>query len=40
MSLIKRLPLQSEIIDFIKQYIDNNKLRSGDRLPSQAEFVE
>ena len=40
MSTIKRVPLQSEIIEFIKQYIDKNNLRSGDRLPSQGELVE
>jgi DNA-binding FadR family transcriptional regulator len=40
MSYIKRLSLQSEIIQYIKQYIDSNSLKSGDRLPSQAEFME
>ena len=40
MSYIKRLSLQSEIIQYIKQYIDSNNLKSGDRLPSQAEFME
>lgn len=39
MSSIKRMPLQSEIIEFVKQYIDKNKLKSGDKLPSQAELV-
>lgn len=40
MTTIKRVPLQSEIIEFIKQYIDKNNLKSGDRIPSQAELVE
>lgn len=40
MSYIKRLPLQSEIIEYIKQYIESNNLKSGDRLPSQAELME
>lgn len=40
MSYLKRLPLQSEIIQYIKQYIDDNNLKSGDRLPSQAELME
>jgi DNA-binding FadR family transcriptional regulator len=40
MSYIKRLPLQSEIIQYIKQYIESNNLKSGDRLPSQAELME
>lgn len=40
MSYLKRLPLQSEIIQYIKQYIDDNDLKSGDRLPSQAELME
>lgn len=39
MSSIKRLPLQSEIIEFIKQYIEKNDLKSGDKLPSQAELM-
>lgn len=36
---IKRTQLQSQIIEFIKQYIDENKLKSGDRLPSQEELI-
>lgn len=40
MSYLKRLPLQSEIIQYIKQYIDDNSLKSGDRLPSQAELMQ
>lgn len=40
MSTIKRLPLQSEIIEFIKQYIEKNNLKNGDRLPSQSELIE
>lgn len=40
MSTIKRVTLQTEIIEFIKEYIDKNNLKSGDRLPSQAELVD
>ena len=40
MSTIKRVTLQTEIIEFIKEYIDKNNLKSGDRLPSQAELME
>lgn len=36
---IKRTQLQSQIIEFIKQYIDENNLKSGDRLPSQEELI-
>lgn len=40
MTLIKRVPLQSEIIEFIKNYVEENNLKSGDRLPSQNELIE
>jgi len=39
-TLIKRVPLQSEIIEFIKNYVEENNLKSGDRLPSQNELIE
>lgn len=37
---IKRVSLQSEIIDFIKKYVEENNLKSGDKLPSQNELIE
>lgn len=37
---IKRTPLQSDIIEFIKQYIEDNNLKKGDKLPSQERLVE
>ncbi len=37
---IKRVPLQSEIIEAIKQYIEQNNLKNGDKLPSQGQLVE
>lgn len=40
MRAIKRTPLQSDIIDFINQYIQDNNLKSGDKLPSQEHLVE
>jgi GntR family transcriptional regulator, transcriptional repressor for pyruvate dehydrogenase complex len=40
MSPINRIPLQSEIIEFVKQYIEINNLKEGDRLPSQAELMD
>lgn len=40
MGYLQRMPLQSEIIQYIKQYIDDNNLKSGDRLPSQAELMQ
>lgn len=36
---IKRTQLQSQIIEFIKQYIDENNLQSGDKLPSQEVLI-
>ena len=39
MGTIKRTQLQSEIIEFIKQYIDEHNLKIGDRLPSQEELI-
>lgn len=40
MKPLKRNPLQSEIIEYIKQYIEKNNLQSGDKLPSQLEMME
>lgn len=40
MNSIKRIPLQSEIIEFVKQYIEQNNLGEGDKLPSQAELMD
>lgn len=40
MNVIKRVPLQSEIIEYIKQYIEKNNLRNGDKLPSQVELIK
>lgn len=40
MKTLGRLPLQSEIIEFIKQYIDDENLKCGDKLPSQMELIE
>lgn len=37
---IKRVSLQSEIIKYIQNYIDDNQLKPGDRLPSQGQFLE
>lgn len=37
---IKRLPLQSEIINFICGYIEDNHLEQGDKLPSQAQLTQ
>lgn len=40
MELFRRVPLQSEIIEFIKKYIEDNDLKNGDKLPSQMEMIE
>lgn len=40
LSVIKRVSLQSEIIEYIKNYIVENKLEAGDKLPSQMEMME
>lgn len=40
MSRNKRSPLQSEIIVYIKEYIEKNHLTRGDKLPSQSELIE
>ncbi|HBE79861.1 MAG TPA: FadR family transcriptional regulator [Firmicutes bacterium] len=40
MKKIKRLPLQSEIIEYVKTYIEENNLKTGDRLPSQGQMIE
>ncbi len=40
MAGIQRVPLQSEIIQFLYRYIQDNQFRPGDRLPSQEKMVE
>ena len=37
---IQRMPLQSEIIQFLYKYIKSNNLQPGDRLPSQEKLIE
>lgn len=37
---IKKISLQTEIVKYIEQYIKEEGLKSGDKLPSQAELVE
>lgn len=37
---IKRVSLQSEIIKYIRSYIEEHDLKEGDRLPSQGQFIE
>jgi len=37
---INRTPLQSEIIKFIQDYIQEENLKTGDKLPSQAELIK
>jgi GntR family transcriptional regulator, transcriptional repressor for pyruvate dehydrogenase complex len=37
---IRRNPLQSEIMKFIREYIESNHLQPGDRLPSQEKLIE
>lgn len=37
---IKRIPLQFEIINYIQNYIKENNMKPGDKLPSQAELIE
>ncbi|MDO5408635.1 MAG: FCD domain-containing protein [Eubacteriales bacterium] len=37
---IQRTPLQSEIIRYIQNYIQENGLQPGDRLPSQEKLIE
>lgn len=37
---INRTPLQSEIIKFIQDYIQEENLKTGDKLPSQAGLIE
>ena len=37
---IKRTPLQSEIIRYIQEYIEENHLEAGDRLPSQGQLIQ
>lgn len=36
---VKKNPLQSEIIRYIQNYISENDLKQGDKLPSQAQLV-
>lgn len=38
-SRIQRTPLQSEIIKYIQNYIEENNLKAGDKLPSQEEMI-
>lgn len=40
MAKIQRMPLQYEIISYIENYVEENNLKAGDRLPSQAEMLE
>lgn len=40
MAKIQRISLQYEIISYIKNYIQENHLRVGERLPSQSEMIE
>lgn len=37
---IKRVPLQHEIINCIREYIEKHELKPGDKLPSQAALIE
>jgi DNA-binding FadR family transcriptional regulator len=37
---INRTPLQSEIIKYIQEYIHDENLEAGDKLPSQSELME
>lgn len=37
---IKRIPLQSEIIRYLQEYIEENHLKVGDRLPSQEKLIQ
>ena len=37
---IKRTPLQSEIIRYIQEYIEENRLEAGERLPSQGQLIQ
>lgn len=37
---IQRMPLQSEIIQFIYQFMKDKELQPGDRLPSQEKLIE
>lgn len=39
-SKIQRTSLQSEIIRYIQNYIQENGLKPGDRLPSQEKLIE
>ena len=40
MKNIKRTSLQTEVIEYIKNYIEENRLQSGDKLPSQQKLQE
>lgn len=40
MAKIQRMPLQYEIIAYIKNYMQENSLKAGDRLPAQADMLE
>lgn len=37
---IERVSLQSEIMKYISDYIDDHKMKPGDKLPSQGQFME
>lgn len=37
---IERVSLQCEIIKYIQEYIKENNLKAGDKLPSQGEFID
>jgi len=37
---INRTPLQSEIIKYIQEYIRDENLKAGDKLPAQSELME
>lgn len=39
-SKIQRTSLQSEIIRYIQNYIEDNGLKAGDKLPSQEQLIE
>lgn len=40
MAKIQRVPLQHEIMTYIKNYIQDQNLKPGDRLPAQSELLE
>ena len=38
--MLRTVPLQSQIVSFFNNYIQDNNLKEGDRLPSQAELAK